>query len=80
LLQLASDHVTSALDGRESAFELHASGGIPAWRTRLRRYFTRYSELANAVLRAASVEMPTLDLESLRAAPMAPRRPVTPPR
>jgi len=80
LLQLASDHVSSALDGRESAFELHANGGIPAWRTRLRRYFTRYSELANAVLRAASVEMPTLDLESLRAAAMAPRRPVTPPR
>ena len=80
LLQLAGDHVTSALDGRESAFELHANGGIPAWRTRLRRYFTGYSELANAVLHAASVEMPTLDLEGLRAAPMAPRRPVTPPR
>ena len=80
LLQLACDHVASALDGRESAFELHANGGIPAWRGRLRRYFTRYSELANAVLRAVSVEMPTLDLEGLRAAPLAPRRPVTPPR
>src|SRR5882724_432983 len=32
LLQLACDHVASALDGRESAFELHANGGIPAWR------------------------------------------------
>jgi len=70
----------SALDGRESAFELHANGGVPAWRGRMRRYFTRYSELANAVLRSLSLDMPKLDLESLRAAPLAPRRPVTPPR
>src|SRR5246500_4043991 len=49
LLQMAWDHVSSALDGRESAFELHASGGIPAWRGRLRRRFERYNELANAV-------------------------------
>ena len=52
LLQMASDHVASALDGRESAFELHANGGIPAWRGRLRRSFGRYNELANAVLRS----------------------------
>ena len=51
LLQLAADHVSSALDGRESAFELHASGGIPAWRGRLRQRFPSYNELANAVLR-----------------------------
>jgi len=80
LLQLACDHVASALDGRESAFELHANGGIPAWRGRMRRYFTRYSELANGVLRSLSVGMPKLDLEGLRAAPRSPRRPVTPPR
>jgi aromatic ring hydroxylase len=80
LLQLACDHVASALDGRESAFELHANGGIPAWRGRLRRYFARYSELANGVLKSLDVDMPTLDLEGLRAAPLAPRRPVTPPR
>ena len=80
LLQLACDHVASALDGRESAFELHANGGIPAWRGRMRRYFTRYSELANGVLRSLSVDMPKLDLEGLRAAPLSPRRPVTPPR
>jgi len=79
LLQLACDHVASALDGRESAFELHANGGIPAWRGRLRRYFSRYSELANSVLRSVSLDMPTIDLEGLRAAPLAPRRPVTPP-
>src|SRR5215467_2738822 len=52
LLQLAWDHVSSALDGRESAFELHASGGIPAWRGRLRRSFDRYNELANEIGRA----------------------------
>jgi 4-hydroxyphenylacetate 3-monooxygenase len=79
LLQLASDHVSSALDGRESAFELHANGGIPAWRGRLRRYFDRYSELANAVLRTLTLDMPEIDLDKLRAAPLAPRRPVTPP-
>jgi len=80
LLQLASDHVASALDGRESAFELHANGGIPAWRGRLRQYFGRYNELANGVLRTLSLDMPELDFESLRATPLAPRRLVTPPK
>ena len=80
LLQLASDHVCSALDGRESAFELHANGGVPAWRGRIRRYFSRYSELANGVMGSLSLDMPSIDLEGLRAAPLAPRRPVTPPR
>jgi len=79
LLQLASDHVASALDGRESAFELHANGGLQAWRARMRRSFDGYSELANGVLRALSVEMPTLHLEHLRAVAMPQRRPVTPP-
>jgi len=77
LLQLASDHVSSALDGRESAFELHANGGIPAWRARLRRDFTRYNELANGVLRALTLDMPAIDLNRLRAIPLAPRRPVS---
>jgi aromatic ring hydroxylase len=80
LLQLAADHVVSALDGRESAFELHANGGIPAWRGRLRRYFSRYSELANGVLRALSLDMPVVDMDGLRAIPLAPRRqPPSPP-
>ena len=78
-MQLAADHVASALDGRESAFELHANGGIPAWRGRLRRYFSRYNDLANGVLRTLSVDMPAIDLNVLRAAPLAPRRPVVPP-
>jgi len=80
LLQLASDHVASALDGRESAFELHANGGIPAWRARLRQYFSRYDELANGVLRALSVDMPQLDFSDLRETAMPPRRQVTPPK
>jgi 4-hydroxyphenylacetate 3-monooxygenase len=78
LLQLAWDHVSSALDGRESAFELHASGGIPAWRGRLRRNFDRYNELANGVLRTLSLPMPKIDLSNIPAAPMAPRRAVMP--
>ena len=79
LLQLAADHVGSALDGRESAFELHANGGLATWRGRLRRYFDRYNELANGVLGALGVAMPRIDLTSIRESPLAPRRPVAPP-
>ena len=78
LLQMAWDHVSSALDGRESAFELHASGGIPAWRGRLRRSFERYNELANAVASRLDLPMPEIDLDSIRNAPLAARRPVSP--
>lgn len=76
LLQMAWDHVGSALDARESVYELHANGGLPAWRGRLRRNFDRYNELANAVLRQLDVPMPEIDLHAIRDAPMAPRRPV----
>ena len=79
LLQMAWDHVSSALDGRESAFELHASGGITAWRGRLRRSFESYNEIANAVLRQLDLPMPEIDVANIRAAPVAPRRPVTVP-
>jgi aromatic ring hydroxylase len=78
LLQLASDHVCSALDARESAFELHANGGIVAWRGRIRRSFSRYNELANGVLRSLSLDMPEIDVAALRAIPLAQRRPVVP--
>jgi 4-hydroxyphenylacetate 3-monooxygenase len=80
LLQLAADHVASALDGRESAFELHANGGLMAWRARLRRAFPDYNALANGVLRGLSLDMPAIDLDSLRAIALPQRRPVTPPR
>jgi aromatic ring hydroxylase len=77
LLQLAADHVSSALDGRESAFELHANGGVMAWRARLRRAFPDYNALANGVLQALSVDMPEIDLSSLRAMALPARRPVS---
>jgi len=79
LLQLAWDHVSSALDGRESAFELHASGGMPGWRHWLRRSFNGYNELANAVLALIAIPMPEIDVSGIRAAMPAARRPVTVP-
>jgi 4-hydroxyphenylacetate 3-monooxygenase len=79
LLQLAWDHVSSALDGRESAFELHASGGMPNWRGWLRQNFRDYNQLANAVTAMLGLPMPEIDLGNIPAAPIARRRPVTPP-
>jgi aromatic ring hydroxylase len=78
LLHMAWDHVGSALDHREHVFELHANGGEFAWRGRLRRRFDRYNELANGVLQGLSLAMPEIDLESIRNAPLAARRPVSP--
>ncbi len=80
LLSLAWDHVASALDGRESAFELHAIGGLAAWRSRLRRDWDRYNELANRVLETLSIEMPRVDVSNIKAMPTTPRRQVTPSR
>ncbi|HVH82625.1 MAG TPA: 4-hydroxyphenylacetate 3-hydroxylase N-terminal domain-containing protein [Stellaceae bacterium] len=74
LLQLAWDHVSSGLDGRESSFELHASGGMPTWRGRLRKSFADYNDLANAVLKQLDCDMPEIDLSSIPVAPLAPRR------
>jgi aromatic ring hydroxylase len=79
LLQMAWDHVGSALDGRESVYELHANGGIPIWRARLRKSFNRYNELANAVLKEIKIDMPVVDAGSIQAAPIAPRRIVAAP-
>jgi 4-hydroxyphenylacetate 3-monooxygenase len=79
LLQMAWDYVASALDGHASAFEWYASGSVPAWRGWLRRSFERYNALANTVLRALNMDIPDIDLSSLREVPWAPRRTVTPP-
>lgn len=79
LLQMAWDHVGSALDHRESVYELHANGGLPLWRHRLRRAFPDYNELANGVVRHLGVPMPPIDLATVRQAPLAPRRPVAAP-
>ena len=76
LLQMAADHASSALDARESAFELHANGGIPAWRGRLRKSFAGWQSLPDAVLGQMPVPMPAIDLSAIPAAPLAPRRPV----
>jgi 4-hydroxyphenylacetate 3-monooxygenase len=79
LLNLAWDHIGSGLDGREAAFELHCNGGIPAWRGQARMRFPDYNRLANGVLRAISIEMPTIDVDALREVSRMPqRREVTP--
>jgi aromatic ring hydroxylase len=79
LLQMAWDHVSSALDGREAAFEAHASGGLPNWRGWLRRSFGDYNALANAVCGMLDLAMPEINLDNIRTAPIAPRRVTTPP-
>src|SRR5437667_11561037 len=50
LLQLAWDHISSGLDGRESAFELHANGGMLIWRNRLRCWFDCFYKLSKGDL------------------------------
>ena len=67
MLNLVWDHVASGLDGRESAFEMHASGGLTLWRNRVQRWYDRGNELANGVLRALNVDMPAIDVEGLRS-------------
>jgi 4-hydroxyphenylacetate 3-monooxygenase len=79
LLQMTWDHISSGLDGRESAFELHANGGIPAWRARLRRHFKDYSNLPNRILKMLDLDMPEVDLEALRNVAQLPRRQVSVP-
>ncbi len=79
LLQMAWDHVSSGLEGRESAFELHASGGMPGWRAWLRRSFADYNRLANAVVAQLDLDMPEIDLSGIREASVAIRRTTTPP-
>jgi hypothetical protein len=52
---------------------------MPNWRSWLRRNFQDYNELANAVLKQLDLPMPKIDLSGIAAAPIAPRRTVTPP-
>ncbi len=81
LLNLIWDHVSSGLDGRESTYEMHANGGVPAWRMRLRSWFKDYNHLANAVLEALPLEMPKIDVASIGVAQWpgrAPGGPVVP--
>ena len=80
LLQLAWDQVSSGLDGREAIFEMHASGGLEAWRRQVAAWFPNYNELANGVQSFLNVDIPPLDLSSLQDVPPPPRRmPLTTP-
>ena len=74
LLQLAWDQVSSGLDGREAVFELHASGGLEAWRAQVAAWFGSYNELANGVQEFMQVDLPPLDLSSLQEVAPPPRR------
>ena len=74
LLQLAWDQVSSGLDAREAAFELHASGGLDAWRAQVAAWFPAYNELANGVRDFVDVELPPMDLSSLQDVAPPPRR------
>ena len=76
VLRMAWDHVSSALDSRESVYELHANGGVPTWRQRLRRSFEDYNSLANGVVQQLGMRMPDIDLSGIREAPLARRRQV----
>ena len=80
LMNLIWDNVSSGLDGRESTYEMHANGGVPAWRMRLRNAFKDYNALANGVLKTLNVEMPEIDVSSIAAPPRpaAPGAPVSP--
>ncbi len=74
LLAMAWDLIASGLDARESAFELHANGGIPGARQRLRRNFGDYNKLANGVLKKLTVDMPEIDIDGFRRTSYASRR------
>ena len=74
LLQLAWDQVSSGLDGREAVFEMHASGGLEAWRRQVAAWFPDYNKLANGVQSFLNVDIPPLDLSSLQEVPPPPRR------
>ena len=80
LLQLTWDQVSSELNRREAAFELHASGGLEGWRGRVRTWFKSYNELANGVQNLLNLGMPPMDLTSLQEIQSSPRRQVTPPQ
>ena len=74
LLQLAWDQVASGLDGREAVFEMHASGGLDAWRSQVAAWFGSYNDLANGVQGFISVDLPRMDLSNLREVAPPPRR------
>jgi 4-hydroxyphenylacetate 3-monooxygenase len=81
LMNLIWDNVSSGLDGRESTYEMHANGGVSAWRLRLRSAFKDYNALANGVLKTLAADMPKIDVSSIggpQSPASAPGAPVTP--
>ena len=74
LLRLASDHVVLALDGRESRLRAACQRRHAGWRAWLRRSFTDYNELANAVLKQIDIPMPEIDVGAIPKAPITRRR------
>ena len=62
-----------------TAFELNASGGMVAWRARLRTWFQDYTVLANGVQQFLKVEQPEMDLTILESVPTKRPRQVIPP-
>ena len=66
--------MSSGLDGREAVFELHASGGLESWRRQLAAWFDGYNELANGLQEFVQVDIPPMDLSSLREVPPTPSR------
>ncbi len=55
------------------------AAACPNWRGWLRRSFGDYNELANAVRGMLDLPMPEIDLDNIRAAPIAARRTTPPP-
>jgi 4-hydroxyphenylacetate 3-monooxygenase len=67
LLHLVREHLASALDAREAAFESLASGGKHLWRLRMRMSYPRFEELANRVIESVEeIDGPTLRFDALR--------------
>jgi aromatic ring hydroxylase len=66
LLHLLADHTSSALEGREIAFEGLATGGYRTWRMKARMQFKRQAELMNGALAAlAEADRPRLTAKPL---------------
>jgi 4-hydroxyphenylacetate 3-monooxygenase len=66
LLHLVRDHLASALDGREAAFESLASGGTHLWNMRVRVGYERYEELATRAMGAVDGDVPEMDFGHMR--------------
>ncbi|HEY7061491.1 MAG TPA: 4-hydroxyphenylacetate 3-hydroxylase N-terminal domain-containing protein [Chloroflexota bacterium] len=69
LMHLIADHTTSALEGRQIAFEGLATGGLRTWRLKARTLFQRQADLVNGVLAV----LDAADRPDVAVKPFAPR-------